>query len=332
MSHRRVRGFGLVCFAAVSVLAMPSRAAASEPTPPGKLVDLGGHRLHVNCTGSGRPTVVVEVGLGDFSFDWILVQQRVVGFARICTYDRAGYAFSDPGPKPRTYAQLNLELHDALQKLGERGPFVLVGHSFGGPVVRNYAATYPKEASGMVLVDTVQEDERIPINGKAVRIWEDATGKAVPAPREAMTAEDRPVLPPPSQINPAQKLEPPLDRLPTQEQQMQLWASNLPSLRDAGMSEIQWSPEFLLRMHNSHQDGALGSIPLIVLTRAEGGYGNDLDTPAAELDRQRLQQQAKLVRLSSRGKQIIVKSGHDMELEAPDVVADAIRQVVDAAR
>src|SRR5271157_5808870 len=85
-------------------------ATTTEPKPDGKLADLGGHRLHVNCTGKGSPTVVVENGLGDFSFDWNLVQSRVSRFARICTYDRAGYAWSDHGPKPRTFSQLNLEL------------------------------------------------------------------------------------------------------------------------------------------------------------------------------------------------------------------------------
>src|SRR6202044_1591340 len=109
--------------------------ADEVPKASGKMVDLGGHRLHVNCVGRGSPTVVVENGLGDFSFDWVLVQTRVTRLARICTYDRAGYAWSEPGPKPRTFAQLNLELRDALMKLGERGPFGLGGHAFGGAVV-----------------------------------------------------------------------------------------------------------------------------------------------------------------------------------------------------
>src|SRR5690242_20778229 len=100
----------------------------SEPGPVGKLVDLGGHRLHVNCMGTGSPTVVVETGLGDFSFDWVLVQSAVSRVSRICTYDRAGYAWSDAGPKPRTFGQLNLELRDALSRLGEHGPYILVGH------------------------------------------------------------------------------------------------------------------------------------------------------------------------------------------------------------
>src|SRR3989442_13982633 len=99
------------------------RASAAEPAtrpqPSGKLVDLGGHRLHVNCTGKGSPTVVVENGLGDFSFDWILVQTKVAAFTRICTYDGAGYAWSEPGPLPRTFAESNRQLHDALSRLGE---------------------------------------------------------------------------------------------------------------------------------------------------------------------------------------------------------------------
>jgi pimeloyl-ACP methyl ester carboxylesterase len=149
-----------------------------RPEPPGKLVDLGGHHLHVNCTGRGNPTVVVENGLGDFSFEWFLVQSRVSTFSRICTYDRAGYAWSDPGPKPRTFAQINLELRDALSKLGERGPFVLVGHSYGGPVIRNFAAAYPNQVTGMVLVDAAFEGQRVGIGGgKTIRLGESAKPK-----------------------------------------------------------------------------------------------------------------------------------------------------------
>ncbi len=153
--------------------------------PPGRLVDLGGHRLHLNCAGKGSPTVVVENGFGDFSFDWILVQTRVSQFTRICTYDRAGYSWSDPGPKPRSFAQINLELRDALAKVSERGPFVLVGHSFGGPVVRNFAMTYPQDVTGMVLVDASFEGQRVGIGGgKTMRLGDGAKGGSIPLARE----------------------------------------------------------------------------------------------------------------------------------------------------
>ncbi|MDQ6894853.1 MAG: alpha/beta hydrolase [Acidobacteriota bacterium] len=306
---------------------------AAAPPPPGAMVDLGGHRLHVRCTGAGSPTVVVENGLGDFSFDWALVTDRVSKFARICTYDRAGYAWSEPGPKPRSFAQLNLELKDALEKLHETPPYVLVGHSFGGPVVRSFAARYPSLVSGMVLVDSVFEDQRVPIQGKAVRIRDGATGRAAPAPRETMTDADRPE--PPREAAPApepRKLNPLYERLPADDQRLQLWAQALSGIDDAENSQREWSTESLAAMHASPQEGVLGEMPLVVLTREKGGYSDKLDVPAAELEKERLAGQAGLARLSRNGRQIIVPAGHNMEIEAPDAVAGAIRDIVLAVR
>jgi pimeloyl-ACP methyl ester carboxylesterase len=314
------------------LLLCPTWVPAVRPQPAGRLVDLGGHRLHVYCSGKGSPAAVVEAGLGDFSFDWVLVQARVSQFTRICTYDRAGYGFSDPGPKPRTLAQINLELHDALRSLGERGPFVLVGHSFGGPVVRNYDAAYPQEVAGMLLVDTVAEDQRIPMGDKARRVRDLATGKAIPLPHEAMLDSDRPHLDGRETGEGPLKLDPPFDRLPPREQHWQSWASAQPALEDAENSEREWSPEYMLMMYNTPQTGILGSLPLIVLTRAKGGYGSNLDVPSGELEQERLETQARLAKLSNRGKQIIVPGGHNMEIEAPDLVTSAIRQIVAEVR
>jgi pimeloyl-ACP methyl ester carboxylesterase len=303
-----------------------SPSASSIPAPPGKLIDLGGHRLHVYCTGNGPFTVVVEDGLGDFSFDWILVQTRVEKFARICTYDRGGYAWSDPGPRPRTYAQLNLELHDALNVLGEHGPFILVGHSFGGGVVRNYAAVYPSQVAGMVLVDTVQEDQRIPMGpNKTGRVRDSAKGIPIPQPRENLLPSDKPNLR--AVTNPIGKIDPPFDRLPEREQRLHQWAEQLPEINDAEDSQKEWSTEYMEQLHANPQKASLGAMPLIVLTRAEG-YKKDLDVPAAELEAERLRLQSRLALLSSKGKQIIVPSGHNMHLEAPDAVADAIKNVI----
>jgi len=296
--------------------ALAASGQSSFP-PPGRLVDLGGHRLHVHCTGQGSPTVVVENGLGDFSFDWILVQQKVEKFARICTYDRAGYAWSDPGPKPRTFAQLNLELHDALSKLGERGPYILVGHSFGGGVVRNFAAVYPKDVAGMVLVDIVPEDQRIPMGPKAQRIRDFATGRPIPKPRETMQASDK--LAPAAPKSPA-AIQSLYNALPEREQRLHQWAETLPALEDAETSQKDWSAEYMALLHASPQDGILGNMPLIVLTRGQG-YSD------AELELEREQTQARLARLSKVGVQVIVPGGHNMHLENPDAVASAIRQI-----
>jgi len=307
---------------------------AAEPKSPGKLVDLGGHRLHLNCTGKGNPTVVVENGLGDFSIDWILVQSRVSAFTRVCTYDRAGYAWSDPGPKPRTFSQINLELHDALRKLGERGPFVLVGHSYGGPVVRNFAATYPQDVAGMVLVDAAHEGLRVGIGGgKTLRLGSDAKGIAIPPTHENVAATDKPTLRAEDLPAEFKNLDPMYKVLPADAQQMHLWAQQLPGVYDAQNSETEWSGEFFAKWLATPQAGTLKAIPLIVLSRADGGYsGADSDIPAAQMEQERKAGQAMLVSLSTNSKQLVLHTGHNMNLEAPDDVASAIRQVVEAVR
>jgi pimeloyl-ACP methyl ester carboxylesterase len=323
------------CISAITIVLALAAVAAAEtiPVPPGKLVDLGRHKLHFNCTGNGSPTVVVENGLGDFSFDWILVQTKVAAFTRICTYDRAGYAWSESGPKPRTFAQINLELRDALAKLKERGPFVLVGHSYGGPVVRNFAATYPREVPGMVLVDSAFEGQRVGIGGgKTMRLGDGAGGRSVPLPREEIKASDKPPLHRDMAVGASQPLDPMYKVLPPDAQNLQLWAQSRPEIEDAENSQREWSGEYFAKWLSTPQQGTLGAIPLIVLTRAEGGYDNDQDVPAAQLERERTDGQAKLAQLSTNSKQIIVHSGHNMELDAPDDVTAAIRRVVEAIR
>jgi pimeloyl-ACP methyl ester carboxylesterase len=309
-------------------------ANGRQPKPPGKLVDLGGHRLHVNCTGKGRPTIVVENGLGDFSFDWVLVQSRVSTFTRICVYDRAGYAWSDPGPKPRTFSQLNLELRDALRKLGERGPFVLVGHSYGGPVARNFAATYPQDVAGVVLVDAAFEGMRVGIGGKVtMRLGEDAKGESIPAPHEELQASDKPEIPPNATQQTPRPLDPAYNVLPPAAQKLRLWAQSLPEIDDAEQSQRQWSGEYFRKWLATPEAGTLHAIPLIVLTRAEGGYREgDSDIPAMQMEKERIEGQANLTKLSASSKQIFVHSGHNMHLKAPEDVTAAIRQVVDVVR
>jgi pimeloyl-ACP methyl ester carboxylesterase len=324
-----VRAF--VAYSLISVFSFIANAQTTQPvpTPPGNLISIGGHKMHLHCTGAGSPTVVVEAGVGDISTDWVFIQERVSKFARICTYDRPGYAWSEPGPLPRTYTQINFDLHELLAAAHEKGPFVLVGHSFGGPLVRWYTKLYPAEVAGLLLVDTVHEDQRIPIMGKATLLRGSATGRAIPSPRLQVDSAD-----PKPQFVPAgnDPVEPPMDRLPLANQKIDQWAVAQPNIRTMVQSELDWSPESLALFAATPQNGSLGGRPLLVLTREHGGYEDNLDVPASVLEEERLTLQKKLVELSTNSTQRIIPSGHNMHIEAPDALADAVRTVVTAIR
>jgi pimeloyl-ACP methyl ester carboxylesterase len=135
----------------------PIAEAADARTypPPGQLVDVGGYRLHINCTGTGSPTVVIDAGQGDWSTSWGSVQQEVAKTTRICTYDRAGMGWSEAGPLPRDAAQFAKELHTLLQNANIPGPYVMVGHSLGGTSVRVFVSEHASEVAGVVLIDSM---------------------------------------------------------------------------------------------------------------------------------------------------------------------------------
>jgi len=301
---------------------------ASErlPRPPGQLVDVGGQRIHLDCTGSGSPTVVFENGAGDFSMVWSLVQPGVSAFTRACSYDRAGYAWSDPGKTPRTYDQIALELFTALHRAGEHGPLVLVGQSFGGLLVREYARRYAKEVAAVLLVDAVHEDERIDMgNGKPQRIRDSAKGRATPpsriVPDSTLIALRHSIVSP--QVDTA-PLESPLDRISHPLQDVWRLASADSVYRLSWAAEMDWSPEELQRMHDERlRDRAtLGNMPLVVISRAPGGRSDSLATERAALQRD-------LVALSHHARHVVAtRAGHNVHLEEPGLVIDNVRKLV----
>lgn len=132
------------------------RAAAetSADAMPGELIDVGGHRLHLSCTGSGSPTVVLEPGAGMVSADLDLIAPAVARDTRVCVYDRAGRGWSEPAETRQDAAQIATDLRTLLERAGVPGPYVLAGHSFGGLYALTFAARYPDEVAGMVLVDS----------------------------------------------------------------------------------------------------------------------------------------------------------------------------------
>src|SRR2546430_6631778 len=125
---------------------------------PGRLVENGGYKLHLDCTGEGTPTLVLDSGLGDSYISWRKVQPEMAKFTRVCSYDRAGLGFSDSSPRPRTSKVIAEELHALVHNVGISDPIVLVGHSMGGYDVRVYASLYRNDVAGMVLVDARSEE------------------------------------------------------------------------------------------------------------------------------------------------------------------------------
>ena len=126
---------------------------------PGSLYDVGGHRLHLNCTGTSSPTVVLENGLGSTSPNWARVTADVGPTTRVCAYDRAGQGWSDDIGAPQDAVAIAADLHTLLDRAGESGPYVLAGHSAGGTYVMTFAARYPDEVAGMVLLDSMSPYE-----------------------------------------------------------------------------------------------------------------------------------------------------------------------------
>ncbi|MQB01949.1 MAG: alpha/beta fold hydrolase [Actinobacteria bacterium] len=127
--------------------------------PPGRLVDIGGRRLHLWLVGEGNPPVVIVPALGGTSLDWVGVQRALHPDPMVCLVDRAGLGWSDPGRWPRSLGDMADELHRALEVAGVQPPYVLVGHSVGGLIARLYCARHPDHAAGLVLVDSSHEDQ-----------------------------------------------------------------------------------------------------------------------------------------------------------------------------
>ncbi len=315
---------------------------ASPPlSPPGRLVDVGGWRLHLNCAGTARrsgPTVILEAGAGDFSVDWSLVQPGVARFARVCSYDRAGSGWSDLGPHPRTMHQIVFELHTLLGKAGEPPPYVLVGHSRGGWLVRLYQKMYPADVAGMVLVEAGGDNpwRKTPEKG-LVRSSDLATGKAIPAvkasdplresdiPRRfvAMIEDQVPQLS-------AHANDPPRDKLPADAQRMRTWSYAQMKMHISNDNDFEAEELGLLRGGRARTEHVLGEMPLIVLSR---GVPEDLSPAGRAGEEEHNNDQAALVALSRIGKQVVAKrSGHHIPLDEPDVVVAAIRDVLAAAR
>lgn len=184
MTHR-------LSLAACALLLSAGAAGAAAPSDPGaafakphQLVDIGGRRLNLYCSGSGPVTVVFDSPSGDAGWSWFKVQPKIAERARACVYDRAGLGFSDPSPRPGSSGNAVDDLHQLLSRAGIAPPYVMVGNSYGGGNVQLFAYRYPDEVKGLVLVEAQHEDESARLNRasggrmQAMQDMQEAGGKA----------------------------------------------------------------------------------------------------------------------------------------------------------
>ena len=279
-------------------------ADAKAYPPPGQMVDVGGYRLHIYCTGSGSPTVVVESGWGDSSAAWGWVQPEVAKTTRICTYDRAGMGWSEASPQPRTAREFAKELHTLLVNANEPGPYVLVGHSLGGYTVLVYAHDYPDEVSGLVLVDA----QKLPASDGAA---------PKPAPKPGGISLGWLM----ARIGVVRLLAGPLDAikdLPAKDKQAYTAYAVAPrsaqTFLDEGMGMSEGGAQ-------ARAVTTLGALPLIVLT---AGKDQDADHTAS---------QAGFLKLSTDSQQLFAdQSGHSIHIEQPEAAVAAIVKMVEQVR
>jgi pimeloyl-ACP methyl ester carboxylesterase len=277
---------------------LATRKDLAATPPPGRLIDIGGYRLHLWCTGDGAPAVILDTGLGGSSAAWGYVQPEVARFTRVCSYDRAGMGYSDPGPSPRTARRIASELAGLLARSGIIGPVVLVGASIAGFDVRVFASDHPERAAGLVLVDASHEDQAHQI------------------PRLA------PFVPLLSTFGVFRMLGVsfggPAESLAPSVQQYARATKFRASGYQAAADEISHIRESAAEVRSSRRKL---EIPVVVVT---GGRGADASW------RQLQQDQASL---SERGCLIVAEhSGHVVSIDQPDVIVHAIRMIVETAR
>jgi pimeloyl-ACP methyl ester carboxylesterase len=288
----------LACFG-FPYLELPAQQRPAGPMP-GTLVDIGGYRLHVFCSGPampGAPTVLLDAGAGQYSSAWSKVQSSLPGI-RSCAYDRAGWGWSDPGPGPRTVTQEAFELERLLRAAHITAPYVLVGHSYAGLLVRRYAALHPGDVVGMVLVDPVDEDGRLfYVKQNAwLRVRDQSRARVIPRPRTLAQGDST---------------------MSYYDPERDYWSEEFQSFYEARAANPQ----------------ILGDRSIVILAA-----GKDEPPPGmspemwSEYRAERLSHLQGLTALSSRA--LFVRdstSGHDMPKDDPRLIATCIAEVVAAA-
>lgn len=298
------------------------RATAADRarhTPPGELVAVDGRSMHLDCRGDGDVTVILDAGQGGWSSDWVDIIPRLRETTRVCAYDRAGYGWSDPAPGARDPQTLADDLAALLDAADEAPPYALVGFSSSGLSARLYAAAHPDEVAGLVLIDPATEFDNELLGAEGMRQQRAAAGmfgafeaaSRIGLVRALDPREIAPYAPFIAQ-DPAQP-----DVYFSFVSEPRWWATSRAEF------EARLSDEVLAHVKNN---GAIPDIPVVVVA-AEASSGN-LELDAAR--RERLQELAE--RSTQKRFTLAEGSSHDVVSERPELVVEAILEVVDSAR
>jgi len=301
--------------------------------PPGQLIDVGGFRLHIHCSGEGSPSIVLDAALGGSSLSWSLVQTTLATLSRVCSYDRAGFGWSDAGPKPRSAGRIADELRTLLDRARVPPPYLLVGHSFGGLVALIFASKFRSETAGMVLVDPAHAEDWVKpapkeqvLIDRGVRLCRYgavtarvglaravaalvglgqltlARGLVKVVSRGRLSRQDEAILAPAWKLPP--EVRPMLAQFWTRPQFFEALGSQIESICVSAAEVLDATAQ------------GFGDLPLVTISSTNpGDY--------------RLRQQDKLAALSTRGRHIMASnSGHWIPLDQPEAVIEAVKEVL----
>ena len=338
------------CSAAVQAPPPPQAAArpptlasqvAAEYVRPHQLIDIGGRKLNLFCMGEGQTTVLFDAGGSDWSVIWALVQPAVAGKARACTYDRAGLGYSDSDPGPRTPFAIADDLHKLVRAAELARPLVLVGHSLGGFNVKLYAALYPDDVAGLVLIDPSEERDSDRTRDFITKGW----GAGIAARSElsgqrflaaliarykgcAEAAEKAPLNAASIQYRRCtDAVRPALGPVIAAERAV---LQRMAKYQRAQASEIASSVYGDARADRAYaslfRPGVFGARPLIVLTSPKEGGADPVDAADAAAG-DRLHDETALLSSSGR-REVVADTGHNIQIDRPDAVIDAVNRVV----
>jgi len=285
--------------------------------------------LNLDCRGQGSPTVILDSGLGVPAIGWNPVETEVAKFTRVCSYDRAGYGWSSPSELPRTSLQIVKELHALLEAAQEKGPYILVGHSFGGYNVRVYNGQYPGDVVGMVLVDASHEDQNERMSPAFKAYMKKANEQLQ---RQKLLA---PLLIRFGVARFSQRNQTESPGVSKEFGQEMLYLQLQPKFINATVSEMG---SFAESANEVRAAGNLGDKPVVVLTAGKSVDPKQLPEGLSTKDFDDFRQiwvnelQVKEAQLSTRGKRIMVPdSDHMIPFERPDAIVAAIREVFTSA-